>query len=268
MACNTVDLCLLTYNHHGFNQGALHLRQLCEIGKYDIICIQEHWLTPDKLVYLKSFSNNYLVFGKSAMETTISAGFLRGRPFGGTSIMIKKQFSHIIKNVFTEDRFVILFLSDSCVFISVYMPVDDGTMESLNILIDILSSISNILDTFAQKFVFFAGDFKVNLSRKSKQSLLIQEFMCKFAIQPGDLIASTLVNCDNSTDNANNFFTFSNEKQGIFSKIDYICCSNALIGYMKSYCSVDSALNHSTVFQYPCYYLFLPPVIYSVCYPV
>ena len=69
--------------------------------------------------------------------------------------------------------------------------------------------------------------------------------MSIFDLLPGDLIASTLIQCDNSTADANNMYTFCNEKRGYFSKIDYICYSSALKDFVKSYCTIDSASNHS-----------------------
>src|ERR1051325_11237642 len=121
------------------------------------------------------------------------------------------------------------------VVISLYMSVNDGSVESLNACIDALSSITNVLELWLGKYVFFTGDFNVNLSRRSKQSILIQEFMSIFDLLPGDLIASTLIQCDNSTADANNMYTFCNEKRGYFSKIDYICYSSALKDFVKSY---------------------------------
>ena len=43
------SLTVVTYNMHGFNQGVLELQSLCIAKKYDIVFIQEHWLTNDLL---------------------------------------------------------------------------------------------------------------------------------------------------------------------------------------------------------------------------
>ena len=109
MASNNIKLNIMTYNLHGFNQGSDYLKEVCEIELFDILFIQEHWLTPDFMCKLDTLSVNYKVFGKSAMELTMSTGFLRGRPFGGVAVIIKKQFCHIVQKVFCEDRYVILF---------------------------------------------------------------------------------------------------------------------------------------------------------------
>jgi hypothetical protein len=89
------------------------------------------------------------------------------------------------------------------------------------------------------------GDLNVNLKSKSKQAILLREFLSTFDIAPGDQIASESILCGNSVNYDNNMYTFCNEKRGCFSKIDYICISNSLKGSLKSYCTIDSALNHS-----------------------
>ena len=76
------SLSILTYNMHGFNQGSTLLQDICNSTKYDIIFIQEHWLTPSNTVKLLNISENYVGFGISVMETAVSKGLLRGRPWG------------------------------------------------------------------------------------------------------------------------------------------------------------------------------------------
>ena len=82
------DIKVLTYNMHGFNQGQVLLNDICMQNKYDILFIQEHWLSPAVLSKILNFSENYIGFGISAMEAAVSSGMLRGRPFGGTAILV------------------------------------------------------------------------------------------------------------------------------------------------------------------------------------
>lgn len=43
MACNSAtSYKVVTYNLHGFNQGKIMLKELCD--RFDIITVQEHWL--------------------------------------------------------------------------------------------------------------------------------------------------------------------------------------------------------------------------------
>ena len=78
--------------------------------------------------------------------------------------MIKKSLTPLIKHVVAEDRFVAIVFGD-CMFITVYMPVDDGSQDSRNISIDLLTEISSIIDNSKEhKHMFFGGDLNVNLS--------------------------------------------------------------------------------------------------------
>ena len=62
---------IVSYNMHGFNQGILELKSLCQIEKYDIIFIQEHWLSSDQLSNFDYFKNDYCVYCTSAMDSTL-----------------------------------------------------------------------------------------------------------------------------------------------------------------------------------------------------
>jgi len=57
----------------------------------EVIMVQEHWLTTDNLVKLNSLSDDYFVFGSSAMNDCINTGPLVARPFGGTAFIINKK---------------------------------------------------------------------------------------------------------------------------------------------------------------------------------
>jgi hypothetical protein len=81
---------VLSYKMHGFNQGCTFLDDVCAKNYYDAIFVQEHWLTPTALHKILKINDNYVGFGISAMESAVSKGFLKGRPFGGTAILIKK----------------------------------------------------------------------------------------------------------------------------------------------------------------------------------
>ena len=83
-ACASKSQCLsiMSYNMHGFNQGSNYLINVCESNIFDIMFIQEHWLSPAIINKIINISDNYIGLGISAMENAVSAGFLRGRPFG------------------------------------------------------------------------------------------------------------------------------------------------------------------------------------------
>ena len=58
---NVKDFSVVSYNLHGYNQGAPLLKSMCSSNEFNIdcICIQEHWLTPFNLNKLSTFSPDY-----------------------------------------------------------------------------------------------------------------------------------------------------------------------------------------------------------------
>jgi len=70
----------VTYNMHGFNQGECLLLEL--LDKYDIICVQEHWLFTSELCRLSDMTTSFLIHSISAMDDNVMSDFIRGRPFG------------------------------------------------------------------------------------------------------------------------------------------------------------------------------------------
>jgi len=67
-------LIVISYNMHGYNQGAETVRDLIRTLHPDVIALQEHWLTPANLVKLDQLSDDYFVFATSAMSECIVQG--------------------------------------------------------------------------------------------------------------------------------------------------------------------------------------------------
>jgi len=82
------SLRLVTYNLHGFNQGSILLNDLC--NNFDLIAVQEHWLSTPELHKLINFNNNFQGFAWSAMSDKLQNGILVGRPFGGLGLLVNK----------------------------------------------------------------------------------------------------------------------------------------------------------------------------------
>ena len=53
---NSNEFNVLTYNMHGYNQGCEFLKEVCSIHLYDVIFIQEHWLTSPNIQKMPSTS--------------------------------------------------------------------------------------------------------------------------------------------------------------------------------------------------------------------
>ena len=64
---------VMSYNMHGYNQGEVLLKDVCQLYLHDLIFLQEHWLAPSNLHKLASINDEYVSYGKSAMEDVRSA---------------------------------------------------------------------------------------------------------------------------------------------------------------------------------------------------
>jgi len=73
---NYVSIC--SYNCHSFKSNIAAVSDLCY--RFDIVCIQEHWLLPSDLCLLNTFNTNISSCASSAIDTGVD--ILVGRPYG------------------------------------------------------------------------------------------------------------------------------------------------------------------------------------------
>src|SRR4051812_44698673 len=90
---SNIKIC--SYNMFGFNNGLNMLNILCE--SFDIILLQEHWLSTADLHKLNVVHNNFTSFSVSAMDSKIESGILIGRPYGGTAILCRTNLLKYVK---------------------------------------------------------------------------------------------------------------------------------------------------------------------------
>ena len=88
--CNMIRV--ITYNCQGIKSSIHDIQVLC--SSYDSIFIQESWLFQFELPLLSKIYCEFEGFGISAIDD--STGIIRGRPYGGTAILIRKQYQDII----------------------------------------------------------------------------------------------------------------------------------------------------------------------------
>jgi len=161
--CESVDrLIAISYNLHGLNQGRPGKAGITDlISSPDVIMIQEHWLTTDNLYKLDDLSDNYFVFGSSAMNERVLSGPLVGRPFGGTAIIIKKNLASVTENIISSDRYTVVKISNWLLF-SVYMPCV-GTDYREYLYVEILSEFDSLLAAHPNCSCLVGGDFNTML---------------------------------------------------------------------------------------------------------
>lgn len=230
---NHSSIKIMTFNMHGFNQGESLLNDVCSKNLYDVIFVQEHWLSSTTLSKFNIF-NTYSSFGISAMSESCSNGILFGRPFGGVLSMVNNNISNLVTPILIKDRIVILKINEY-IFINVYLPCKDNSGTYVELLFEILSDISNTIDNLSYTGIFLGGDLNNNLSNNKEASCIIKNFLSSYDMSYIDLM--TFNSCES--------YTYSNVSKGCYSIIDYICVSSSLLNYVVHYDTVCNAFNFS-----------------------
>jgi exonuclease III len=153
---------------HGFNNGSSMVRDLCLT--YDIILLQEIWLLKDNLDKINSLDSNFQSYSLSAMNAKSSSGILVGRPFGGVSILWRKNLSNNIRIIESDESdgnylSVKLCIDGGDIVITcVYFPCLSSSKEYTVNSSAILSHIENMLTTYPDAKHIRAGDFNFECS--------------------------------------------------------------------------------------------------------
>jgi len=226
-------LSVMTYNMHGFNQGESLISDVCKNNSYNIIYVQEHWLTPGNMHKFDVFKN-YTCFGMSAMDSTIKNNILVGRPFGGCLTMINNSISSYAIPLLIKERLIIIRIHDY-IFINTYFPCKDNSNEYKDILFEIIADISNALDVIKYKGIIFGGDLNNNLLNNSEVSCIIKQFLAMYQMDFIDIMMY----------NSKEVYTFSNSAKGCYSIIDYLCVSSSIVQSIVNYDVVSSPFNFS-----------------------
>jgi hypothetical protein len=61
----------MSFNMHGYNQGAVTVKELIDTSSPAVIMLQEHWLTPTNLIQFNEDFPAYTCFGSSAVEKNV-----------------------------------------------------------------------------------------------------------------------------------------------------------------------------------------------------
>jgi exonuclease III len=232
---------IISYNLHGFNQGSNLLQSLCSADDSpDLVFVQEHWLTPANLYKIKQFSKNYNGYGISAMDKVISDGILRGRPYGGTCVLVKSYFCNKIVYSHCKERFVVIAFNDT-IFVNVYFP-SVHCDDDYDILIDVISDIENtfevVLNLLNKTHLNFVigGDLNVDLDSGSRAAAVINEFMDNWL----------LISCHKVLP-GNIQYSYCHETLQQYSLIDYFLIGRLQhnVSKLKHYSILEEACNLS-----------------------
>jgi len=219
------ELSIVSLNMHGFQQSCDFLSESCESQQFDIIHLQEHWLNDAQLHKLAALSPNYIMYGESAMKEATKKDILVGRPFGGCATLIKCELAAMTVCRLITDRIVALDIAGS-LFVNLYLPYEDSEAGK-ELTIDILASVANVISDKYYDHIFLGGDMNTDLHRNRKHSYIVRDFLTAHDMNFGRLDAQ---------------YTFSNEKSGAYSTIDFWCMSSDIMQYVSIYKTIDSAI--------------------------
>ena len=225
------SLKIVSYNMHGFNQGCAAMDALISTDNPDVFLCQEHWLSPANLYRFDDHFSNYFSFGCSAMNDLVGSGILRGRPFGGVLVLIKKDLRSSTKTVHCDDRYAIVKISN-VLFASVYLPCV-GTPGRLAICQAVFHELWSWRELYPDCDCCIAGDFNVNLDGNDEVAQFISSFCSD----------NCLTRCDSLFPNSSYVATYSNFALNHQSYIDYalVSCNKSTVDFRV----VDPSINFS-----------------------
>ena len=221
---STTSLQIVTYNLHGFNQGKILLNNLCD--SFDIIAVQEHWLSDHDLNKFSLFHSDFQGVAWSAMTDRLSNGILMGRPFGGIGLLVKKALNIKIRlvAVYNQCRCVVNMLEFvngfKLLLCIVYFPCSytDGYESEL---LEILGFIEQCVSCNTADGVIVLGDMNFEWSSTSVGGRLFASLADEFNLTCCADLGFNQINC-----------TYYQENSGNCSVIDHIfvdsCLSNSV----------------------------------------
>jgi len=222
---------LSTFNCRSVKSSVDEVRQLCDTSS--VVMLQEHWLLPHELGMLSVIHPEFLAAATSSVD--ISRDILRGRPYGGTAILYRKDLAANIMPVASSDpRVCAVSMVTECgpvLFVCVYMPADTGDVECVENYIATCAYITAVCeDSDATQYVI-AGDFNCDVG--SRFYTHFQNF----------IVDNNL--CTSDSSRLSGVATYYNDAGTASSWIDHVLCSpviDGLVGNMdvrEDYVSSD-----------------------------
>ena len=231
-----VSINLVSHNINGFSGSESYLNMLCEDDSNSILCIQEHWLRPayknlKSINQLRTVHDNFDGYGVSAMKSVHNDAILKGRPYGGTGFLFKRDFSSFLQPVlmYESERVSVMKLNDvdfTILLINVYFPYKQNSDEHRVQYLEVLGTVESILLANPMAKFIITGDFNYDIyDSRQLMSNAIHEFLDNY-----DLL------CTHELDpsfNSDSSYTRCCMKSETYSLLDYIFISSSLRDRVK-----------------------------------
>ncbi len=205
---------VLSWNIQGFKTNHIWLQQVAK--SYDIILIQESWLFSFESELVEKAFDQFRCVCISSMPSHKNS--CRGRPYGGTIIMIKRNYESAIKLVNTNDPrlpYVILETNLGNLLVgNIYLPCNTNENSSLiSEYVGRLEALCNDHDGH----LLFMGDFNLSPHVEKYREL---KNMCN----DNSLIIADVQQLPKCTS------TFTSKGSGSSSWIDHCIVNDSLFG--------------------------------------
>ena len=172
-----------SHNLHGFKTSLAYHKQ-CLTVKDSIWFAQELWLTEKQIPSMQQLNTAFIA--RSGMEDAVSAGILRGRPYGGVSIAWSRDLDHVVTPLanYKHKRVVAVKLQatiGNIILISVYMPFLDSRKHDYcrTEAIETIAMIDSIIVDHPNHLFIIGGDLNCELKGDSPFDILWDNFCTK-----------------------------------------------------------------------------------------
>jgi len=156
----------VSLNCHGLSTGVLQYLKSNIINIYDVILLQETWLSDSNCSKLQDISDKFVFFHSSSMKDKLVTGIYTGRPFDGTAVLIRKNFAAQVSRVVTNSARVSAILyhrtdQPDWVICSVYMPWNDRSVYQLDEYVLTVGCLQGLIDSHLGCLFVFGGNMNV-----------------------------------------------------------------------------------------------------------
>jgi len=217
---------ILSLNCHGYNLGVQAYISRVSYD-FDIILLQETWLSDCTCSKLDCFSDRFLIYHTSSMEDKINSGIMNGRPFGGTAVLVCQNLARYCYRIVTGNpRITSVCLKNGSgpdlIIGSVYMPWSDRSFEQMVDYESCIGCLQGIVDRHMGCQFLFGGDLNVSKYSHNACSVFVNQFVQYNSMLWLDVMDDQ---CD---------YTYHSDVNSHYSLIDYFIVSPSLVNERQS----------------------------------
>jgi len=236
-SATTKPIRMCTINVHGFKNSWTFLLTLLE--SHDLVFVQELWLHDHEMHLLHSLSKEFVVYTRSGMANAVQNRIIRGRPFGGIAVFIRRTLSSLVTFCTCDDDARVIcvkYVSENVklLLFGCYFPFNDHSADYANRVADVLGFIENVCNDYHGFNMCILGDCNFECAMTNIGYSVFADFSDR----------CNLISCDDLS-TRENAYTYHHETLGQRSYLDHVFISRTLKEYVCDYEIIDSAINTS-----------------------